>query len=193
MEFLGALLGALVGGAAAIFGTYAASSLQRRADAQERREQRMVASRAFRDDFWVMQSCLADAVRTGDPLEVGGIEAGQLGSRRLLLGPAGGLYGEKEWSDVAGARRAYITILQVASRGDRPSEDDLHKWYWRFQRTREALALLDPTWPAAGLHPDHGVMGERPHDFHEIDYHAFRKKAGNPSPGKGDSSGPEGS
>lgn len=173
MEMLAGLVGALIGGAAAILGTYLTSILQRRAEDRAKADRLKVAARAFRDDFYTMQSRLAEAARSGGSLRVNDLKKGQLGSLELFLPLAEGLLGLKEWSDIAGARRAYIAILEAADRDECPSESDLRSWYWRLQRSREALALLDPDWPA-GLHSGHDAMGPRPHEFHRIDYGAFR-------------------
>jgi hypothetical protein len=177
VEFLSGILGAIIGGAAALAGTWLTHREERRSQARGREDERRVASRAFRDDFYDLQSRLARAVRSDSPLDLKGIEVGQLGNTERFLVLAEGLLGTKEWSGVARARREYVRVLQNGSTDELRDRAGLRDLYWRLQRAREALALLDPEWRAEP-HNDHQVMGARPSRFDEIDYSAYRTGPG---------------
>jgi hypothetical protein len=166
------LIGAALGAAAAIGGILLNNFFERRRLDSDKFDAQQVASRALRDDFYERQSRIADALGSGRYVLLG-LRDGDLGDKASFFNIAEGLLGSKEWSGVAKARRECINLETRVGGGDVPSTQELKRLYWRLQRSREVLAVLDPDW-GADLHRRHEKVGERPEEFCKIDAAAER-------------------
>lgn len=153
-------IGVLLGASTALFGTLYTTKAERKRQADERRRRVRTAARAWREDFYAVQSALVERLRdSGSTADLP--ESVATDDHLLILADEFKGYGS--WTRVTATRRR---ILRARQRYADMTPSEVAKLFVDVEKGRQAVSSVDSDWPFSP-HPHLEVV--RPHVPSDVD------------------------
>lgn len=147
-------MGVLLGASTALFGTLYTTKAERKRQDDERRRRVRTAARAWREDFYAVQSALVERLR--DNSRTADLPDSVATDEHLLI-LADEFEGYGSWTRVTATRRR---ILRARQRYAELEPSEVAKLFVDVEKGRQAVSSIDSDWPFSP-HSDLEVV--RPH------------------------------